>query len=37
MFIFKLVNFRIVKPQLVGKTVRIKVNFSNRQIAGKTI
>ena len=31
MFIFKLVNFRIVKPQLVGKTntIRIKVNFRN--------
>lgn len=45
MFIFNLANFRIVKPQVVGKTTRreqtqttrIKVNFSDRRMVGKTI
>ncbi len=37
-FIFNLANFRIVKPQIVGKTTRIvKWLLSSRQIIGKTL
>jgi hypothetical protein len=37
MFIFYLVNFRVVKPQVVGKTIRIEAGFSYRQTAGEQL